>query len=186
MTANAISDLSERLQSARFPKLTRPHFFVAFSDRADSDHAETSVITVVTEVLKELDDKLDFTIWRAKTESGNIAAQIARDIVRSTFGICYFSEPSEDKSSGSQAYVDNANVLFEAGMLHVRTIADDPSSAREPSGWIPMREAASPPVPFDLAAERILIVPRFRDGALNEDRLREMLSARINTLLDQR
>src|SRR5215471_8469684 len=53
MTANAISDLSERLQSARFPKLTRPNLFLAYSDRADSDHAETSVITVVTEVLKE-------------------------------------------------------------------------------------------------------------------------------------
>jgi len=84
------------------------------------------------------------------------------------------------------AYIDNANVVFEAGMLHARTIADDPSSGREPTGWIPMREEDSPRAPFDFAAERILIVPRFRDGALNEDRLREMLRARINTLLEQR
>jgi len=180
MTANAISDLSERLQSARFPKLTRPNFFLASSSRADQ-----SVTTMVTEVLKEFKDKgkLDFTDWSTSTESGNITAQIARDIVRARFGICYFSEPSEDKSSGRPAYIDNANVVFEAGMLHVRTIADDVSSGREPTGWIPMREENSPQVPFDFAGERILIVPRFRDGALNEDRLREMLSARINTRL---
>jgi len=181
MTANAISDLAERLQSARFPKLTRPHFFYAFSSRAD-----TRVKMVAAEVLKEFDDKLDFTDWSAINESGNINAQIARDIARARFGICYFSEPSEDKSGGRPAYVDNANVVFEAGMLHARTIADDPGSGREPTGWIPMREEDSPRAPFDFAAERILIVPRFRDGALNEDRLREMLRARINTLLEQR
>ena len=181
MTANAIADLSERLQSARFPKLTRPHFFYAFSSRA-----ETSVKMVVAEVLKEFDDRLDFTDWSNINESGNINAQIARDIARARFGICYFSEPSESKSEGMPAYIDNANVVFEAGMLHARTIADDPSSGREPTGWIPMREEDSPRAPFDFAAERILIVPRFRDGALNEDRLREMLRARINTLLEQR
>jgi hypothetical protein len=181
MTGNAISDLSERLQSARFPKLTRPHFFYSFSSRA-----EASVRMVVDEVLKEFDDKLDYTDWSAINESGNINAQIARDIVRARFGICFFSEPSEGKSEGRPAYIDNTNVVFEAGMLHARTIVDDPDSGREPTGWIPMREEDSPPVPFDFAAERILTVPRFRDGALNEGRLREMLRARINTLLDQR
>jgi hypothetical protein len=181
MTASAISDLHERLESARFPKLTRPHFFYAFSNSTD-----TPIQSVVTEVLQGLRDKLDFTDWRAIHESGNVNAQIARDIARSRFGICYFSELNDDKSANSPQYIDNPNVLFEAGMLHARTIANESGQGGEPTGWIPMREKDSPPPPFDFAAERILIIPRFPDGSLNEDRLREMLSARINSLFGQK
>ena len=61
-------------------------------------------------------------------------------------------------------YDDNANVVFEAGMLHARTLVSSDTEGGEPAGWIPVREKASPDPPFDFAAERILVVPRTRGG----------------------
>jgi hypothetical protein len=68
-------------------------------------------------------------------------------------------------------------------MLHARTTAAAETDGGEPAGWIPIREQESPPAPFDFAAERILQVPRSRNGDLNQSRLRELLRGRITTLL---
>lgn len=46
LTSEAIFDLQETLESARFPRLTKPHFFVAFSNQADA-----SVALVIRETL---------------------------------------------------------------------------------------------------------------------------------------
>ena len=46
MTSSAINELQESLDAAKFPRLAKPHFFVAFSNRAKSD-----VTTVISEVL---------------------------------------------------------------------------------------------------------------------------------------
>lgn len=100
------------------------------------------------------------------SDSGNINAQIAREIVRSRFGICYLSQKSQDDSS--HKFIDNPNVVFEAGMLHALTRVTSATSGAEPSGWIPMREADSPPAPFDFAAERTIEIPRSGNGELNE------------------
>ena len=184
MTSSAIFELQESLDSAQFPRLTRPHFFVAFSNRAD-----TAVTTVISEVLHALSDRLEFTDWSQMNEAGNINAQISKEIMRARFGICYLSEPVPDEPDSRPddrrvRYVDNPNVVFEAGMLHARTAAGDPAIGGEPTGWIPMRESASPPAPFDFAAERTLVVPRFDDnGGVNEARLRDSLRQRIEKLL---
>jgi hypothetical protein len=74
-------------------------------------------------------------------DSGAITAQIADKIVKSRFGICYFSEPGQQPSQ--HKYVDNPNVIFEAGMLHALINSPD----APPSGWIPVREDDSPPPP---------------------------------------
>lgn len=177
-TSVAISELSDRLQSARFPRLTRPHFFVASSNRADP-----TVKNVISEVLDKFSDKIESTDWAKMSESGNINAQIALEIMQSRFGICYLSEPIGDEGDEGVDFRDNANVIFEAGMLHARTAMNDPGDQGEPKGWIPLREEASPPPPFDFAAERILLVPRFGDGRVNEERLREVLTNRIDSLL---
>ena len=42
------------------------------------------------------------------------------DIVRSRYGICYFSEPAP--SGDEHGYVDTPNVIFEAGKLHVEAV----------------------------------------------------------------
>jgi hypothetical protein len=70
-----------------------------------------------------------------------------------------------------------------AGMLHARTADAILGGSVDGGGWIPLREAASPPVPFDFAADRTIIVPRFPDGSLNEDRLHEALRRRVESLL---
>jgi hypothetical protein len=178
MTGEAIYELQEILEAARFPKLTKPHFFVAFSNRADP-----KVRMVIKETLDKFSDRLEFTDWTQIDDAGNINTQISREIIRSRFGICYFSEPSPNELE--HAFTDNPNVVFEAGMLHALTSANAGSTDAEPSGWIPMREGDSPPAPFDFAAERTLQVPRSANGALNEERLASMLQARILKLLGE-
>jgi hypothetical protein len=178
MTASAISDLQDMLQAAKFPRLAKPHFFLASSTRADGQ-----VTAVISEVLHEFSDGLEFTDWSKMSDTGNISAQIVREIRRSRFGICYLSEPTTGDPIEGPAYLDNPNVVFEAGMLHALTSSSAPGDEGEPAGWIPVREAASPPAPFDFAAERTVYVPRFKDGALNEPRLREELTGRVRRLL---
>lgn len=178
MTGDAIFELQESLESARFPKLTRPHFFVASSSRADK-----AVVRVIEELLHRFADRVEFTNWDQMTESGNISAQITREISRSRFGICYLSEPVSDAVSRGHRFADNPNVVFEAGMLHALTATNEAKDGAEPAGWIPVREHDSPPAPFDFAAERTLYVPRWETGELNESRFLEVLTQRVHRLL---
>jgi hypothetical protein len=103
-----------------------------------------------------------------------LMTQLAEIITRSQFGLCYFSEPQRETGG----YKDNPNVVFEAGMLHTTILSN-----AEPSGWIPLRENKSPPLPFELASERIFVVPRTADGRLNEELFHVRLRARIQLLL---
>ena len=176
-TDHAIGDLRELLQQAKFPRLARPHFFIAFSNKADE-----TVKLIIRDTLDEFAAKLEYTDWTRMDDSGNISAQIGKEILESRFGLCYFSEP-DGHDSAPPRYQDNPNVIFEAGMLHARTTAAAETDGGEPAGWIPIREQESPPAPFDFAAERILQVPRSRNGDLNESRLRELLKGRITALL---
>jgi hypothetical protein len=50
-------------------------------------------------------------------------------------------------------------------------------------GWIPVREEASPSVPFDLAGEPVVIVPRADDGTLDKGELSQRLRAHIEKLV---
>jgi hypothetical protein len=77
------------------------------------------------------------------------------------------SECADNPGPEELPYRDNPNVLFEAGMLQALTNA--PSA--EPVGWIPVREDVrfSGPPPFDVAGERLVVVPRSNPGSFNED-----------------
>jgi hypothetical protein len=175
-TSEAIADLNQMLVAAKFPRLAKPHFFVASSKRADP-----AVTGILTDVLDGFSDKLEFTDWAEMTAAGNISLQIGEEIGRSRFGICYFSEPTAD---GAHQWDDNKNVVFEAGMLHERTRSHAEQNQGEPTGWIPIREQDSPPAPFDFSGERILQVPRTQ-SRVNEQRFRELLTRRIDSLLRQ-
>jgi hypothetical protein len=177
---HAISDLRDMLNQAKFPRLAKPHVFVAFSNRADE-----TVELIIKDVLRQFEDQLEFTDWSQMQESGNISRQISREIMESRYGVCYFSEPVESGGAASTRYTDNPNVVFEAGMLHARTTASADKGQGQPSGWIPIREEDSPPAPFDFATERILYVPRSRNGELNESKLKQMLTRRIIALLGE-
>lgn len=174
-TQEALSDLDGILRTTRFPKLTKPRVFVAYSDRADR------VVNVIQEVLDQFSDKVEITRWDQIRQPGNITVQIAEKIAKSKFGVCYFSEPVKDATISDKEYVDNSNVIFEAGMLHALTNSPE----AQPLGWIPIREEKSPRAPFDFSTQRITYVPRMRSGELNETRFRQNLEKGVRELLGE-
>jgi hypothetical protein len=172
-TAEAVADLRDMLMTALFPRLAKPQVFVAHPIRA-----EEQVIDVLRTVLREYESRLDITFWNQMEEAGNITTQVGELIARSLFGICYLSEPAGGRAGETHRYVDNPNVVFEAGMLHALTNA----AGAPPTGWIPIREKESPPAPFDFASERILEVTRTVDGHV-ASRFAHDLRRRLNALL---
>jgi hypothetical protein len=171
-TEKAVGQLARFLGTAKFPRLTKPNLFLASADDADM-----RVLGVIKETLTEFDSQVTVFDWQEIADPGAITAQIADRIVRSRYGICYFSEPAPP--GGEHKYTDNPNVIFEAGMLHALVNAPE----APPSGWIPVREDDSPQAPFDFADQRIERVPRDQQGQLDEDRFRTQIMRRVTALL---
>lgn len=171
-TEKAVGQLGRFLGAASFPRLTKPNLFLASAEDADPH-----VLRAIKEVLAEFDSKVTVFDWQEIAEAGAITVQIADRIVRSRYGVCYFSEPGPP--GGEHKYTDNPNVIFEAGMLHALVNAPD----APPSGWIPVREEDSPQAPFDFADQRIERVPRDKQGEFDEERFRIQLERRVTALL---
>jgi hypothetical protein len=151
------------------PKLTKPNVFLASSSRA-----ETDVIDVIRDALKLYEDRLNLIYWKSMDSPGNITNQLLKAIGSCRYGICYFSEKNDENE-----YVDNANVLFEAGMFHGRI----DELASEPSSWIPIREEQSNDLPFDFAQERIIWVTRNKKGELNTKNLAASIRRSVDAML---
>jgi hypothetical protein len=153
----------------------KPKLFVASAARADNQ-----VMGVIERVLRsdECSKLFDVTYWKVENQAGDVTQHIMQHIVGSNYAICYFSEPS-----GSDGrYADNANVLFEAGMIHVLTY----KSKGRPRKWIPIRESGSNAIPFDFATQRVLIIDRHRDGTLNAHAFEDQLLKRVKALIKPR
>lgn len=174
-TKKALSELGDTLASRYLPKLTKPKLFFAAPFKSDQ-----TVVRLIRNVLNAYTDKLNIVAWNEISESGNINEQIISEVLSSRYGVCYFSEIPGNSSDVK--FCDNANVLFEAGMLHVLSHADNSLS----EGWIPIREQESPSVPFDFASERILIVKRSTEGGVNEEEFQTELRERVDKLIDTR
>lgn len=151
--------------------LKKPTIFLASSENAD-----TEVMGVIIETIRKYESKLELRYWKELNNSGNINARILQVISQSAFGVCYFSEKSSEENS---IYKDNSNVVFEAGMLHALTNND---IAYSPESWIPIREKDSTDMPFDFAAERIIVLRRDKNGKLNKDRLESELKDRLKEI----
>lgn len=95
-------------------------------------------------------------------------------MTRLKLGLCYFSEPTTEGQ-----FQDNANVLFEAGMM--QALANSPSTRLR--AWIPVREKASTSIPFYIASERILLVDP-ADGKLDKTSFADALRQRMATLIE--
>lgn len=164
-TKKEINYLSELKNSRVFTKLSKPRIFLASSSRAEDD-----VMGIINDVLDEYSEIIDLISWKDISESGLITQQILNEITSCQFGICYFSE--RDLNSDKK-YIDNSNVLIEAGMLS--------GSSRDSSfeNWIPIREEESPKMAFDLSPTRILYVPRSNAGKLNVEKFRKELNLRV-------
>ena len=89
----------------------RPSVFFAYSSRADN-----SVVAEVNRILADQFGHLDVQSWENLSKPGQISSEVVEAIRSSHYGLCYFSEPSANPEF---EYQDNANVLFEAGMMHV-------------------------------------------------------------------
>jgi len=155
--------------------LSKPKIFFASSSRADRE-----VVGVVREILKNvLGPYIQEVFWREIKDPGDINAQVIEEINECRFGICYLSEPTASGSGAETRFVDNLNVVFEAGMLQSLSSA----SSEAPESWIPLREPESPPAPFDIAHQRTMPVSRLNDGSLNKDSFQADLLARVSNLL---
>lgn len=143
---------------------------------ASAEHAAKEVIAIVEKVAKSLD--VELISWRENFRAGKIQEQIWKEISSAHYGVCCLSE--EPKSKGPTRFRDNSNVLFEAGIMYALT-----HSTRVMRGWIPIREADSPDAPFDFRDERIISVPRMKNGRLSaaafEKELRNHLSDLISS-----
>lgn len=167
----ALRKLEESFGSKHLLRLSKPKLFFAWPSNADQ-----SVVAVIRTVLDEFSNRVSIVSWDEIEEPGDINDQIIEHILSSTYSVCYFSErASEDPNT----FQDNANVLIEAGMLHVLSQSDQSLS----EAWLPIREEKPPPIPFDFVAQRVLFVPRLQSGELNEKLFRERLKKRIENLL---
>lgn len=179
-TKKALRMLEESRQQENWTRLALPQIFVAYpgterlEEEARADHEE--VINTIRNVLGEFKDKLQIVFWEDIMEAGSINAQVIGEITGSDFGLPYFSEPVKRGK-----YQDNPNVLFEAGMM--QALANTPGAQLR--GWIPIREKASPNIPFDIAAERILVVERSDDGTFNKAGFTKSLRARVKALIGE-
>jgi hypothetical protein len=179
-TKEAINRLKKSFKEETWPPLTKPKVFIASSGRADD-----LVMGIIKGTLDEFHDQLRYHYWKQSSKSGNINWDILQQIKASRFGICYFSEPIENPCKGEPSYIDNPNVIFEAGMFQALT---NPSPTEHPTGWIPIREAhptlTSPP-PFDFAQQRMIIIERDNDNRPNTDKLKADLKGHIENLLNR-
>lgn len=152
-------------EPARWPPLAKPQIFLSSSDRADPE-----VMAVIEDVLEQFRDRIRVHYWKESAADGNISVQTIAQIHESQFGVCYLSEPDHD--SGELRFVDNRNVLFEAGMMQARAY-----------GWIPIREAASHRAPFNFAQKRMVIVERKDGNVLKTDKLRSDLVSQLTQMI---
>ncbi len=179
-TRDAMKMLEQSHKQESWARLALPQIFVAYSGierlkvDVQADHKEA--IKAIRDVMDEFKDKLKVVFWEDMMDAGNINSQLISEISCSDYGLSYLSEPVERGK-----FQDNSNVLFEAGMMQALTN----SASAQPKAWIPIREKESPDIPFDIAAERILVVERTDDGVFNKGDFIKSLRARVNTLIGE-
>ena len=157
----AIHRLESKLETFN-AMLRKNKVFIASPSKGNRDVKE-----VILKVLKEHYGEIEIVDWENNSETGSISQKMFDDINSSRYGICYFSEWSKEK----ERYIDNSNVMFEAGLMHSKfTTFND-----ETPLWIPIREKESLDFPFDVQGFNTLIVPRDEKKKLELERFEEML-----------
>jgi len=170
-TREAITSL-ENVLAKPLPPLTKPNLFLAYAQEAERDVTE-----IIIKTLKdEYSDKVVLINWEEMDQPGNINQQLIEAVGNCRYAICYLSQKSP-----AGEYIDNRNVIFEAGMFHGRT----EWTSDIPSMWIPVREKDSPRPPFDFAQERILLVERNKDGSLKRKVFTNKFRERVDAMLNQ-
>jgi hypothetical protein len=167
VTTNTAEAWKQLVRERPAPVATSPPtIFIASSGKAPKD-----VTDAILDVVKQFPE-LRPEFWGASTTPGDITAEVFSKVTSCRIGICYLSEPD---TLGSYKYRDNANVLFEAGMMEsLKHI-----SSQQFTEWIPVREQESPPAEFDFRQLRMLIVERTPKGKLIAKQFKETLAKMI-------
>jgi hypothetical protein len=165
-THDAVDHLRRLKASARSPQIAKTQVFVAYSNKADDQ-----VVGIIVNEIGRLEGPPKVIKWRDMEAAGQINTQIDEAINTSGFGVCYLSE-----SSGEESFQDNDNVLIEAGMFREREVSQGQATC------LLVREANSPPCPFDIAGHRILYVPR-ENGVLNGEMFHAELRRKLSWLM---
>jgi hypothetical protein len=144
--------------------------FLAYPGRYKKD-----VLEIINDTLQAFSDRIEAVDWGKLDKPGDITLELFRQIGRCRFGLCYFSEETQE---GSNYFQDNPNVLFEAGMMHALTSQPDGPQRN----WIPIREVRSVPTPFDLSSLLTILVDRNDEGVIPAD-TRESIANRLRSIL---
>ena len=170
-TNYAIHRLETKLET--FNALLRKNkIFIASPSEGKKD-----VKNVILKVLQESFPDIEVLDWENNNETGSITTKMFDDINSSRYGICYFSEFSKEEGK----YIENSNVMFEAGLMHSKfTTFND-----EVPLWIPIREKDSLAFPFDVQGFNTLIVPRNKKGELDEKEFTKMLKKFIEVMTER-
>jgi predicted nucleotide-binding protein len=167
-TTKSLNKLEDEIGNITL-KLTKPKFFLGYSDKAADD--AIGCIKFILDDQYPNDVKL--CDWETKSNPGQITKDLFEDIHQSTYGIFYLSEKNE-KIKNEKKYKDNRNVAFESGLFQGR---DNPN-------WILIREKDSEKIPFDFHNFRRIDVPRDSSGEINKAKFREELKNALKSMID--
>jgi hypothetical protein len=149
------------------PLSINPRAFFSYSNKAPKD-----VVHIINAAFQPYD--IELQDWQRDYSSGSIPDQIWDNISNSEIGICYLSEPAENGSNFG--FQDNYNVIFETGMMHCLT------KLRRMHKYILVRESSSPNPPFNFTTEKIVFIPRGKDGKLDKEEFLSMLQQTLSQL----
>jgi hypothetical protein len=179
VTLNAIDRL-ERLAEPEDFFGEAPLLFFGYSEKADQAVVDQIRQTVATLEVSLID-------WETKAEPGDVRSTLYKDLMQVRAGILYLSEKN-NVNHNEEMYKDNANVIFEAGMLQTRFLEEQRPTMRHRSampflGWIGIREQSPSGLPFDIAGERILYVKRLASHKVASEEFGDKLRQRLDSLL---
>jgi hypothetical protein len=151
---------------------------------SSAEESEGPVVQTLRKILRtEFHKHFDLEDWAEESALGDINEQVGAKIAAAEFGLCYLSERLPDDPL---RYIDNPNVLYEAGMFQMaHQLRDDPSN-HDAARWIPVREQweLTTPLPFDIAGDRVLTVPRnVETGEVDIEELGNRLRKTIRELM---
>lgn len=203
-TAREIAELQD-VSMNDYDWRPRPSLFWAYPGSGADD-----VRGVVDAALQVLVAEGAFTLddWSDNQSGGRIPAQIEQQIRSAEYFVAYLSEPASAHATNASAsaqtsasssasdstspafaqpespdatvYVDNPNVLYEAGVFQGLGAQTSRSE-----NWLLIREENAPDPPFDLGTVNTLLVPR-EDGQLLSEEFETRVNDRIENLFGRR
>ncbi len=170
-TIEAIEQLPAFVSGKRWTVTQPPKIFVA-----SPDGGAREVVEAIREAVEAIADH-EVVVWSDEKHNGT--GESRRDMMKglreARAAVCYLSDESKNRNNKYE-YEDNPNVLFEAG------IADGLRSVWDDLVLVPIREhedRCTTPIPFDLQALTVLVVPRDNSGKLQARKFIEQLKERL-------